>query len=100
MFRKAILPFALLLVTGISACAQPGYYYGRVAPPPPPRYRVIGYAPAPGYIWAEGFWDLRGGRWVWAPGRWMRPPRYRAAWVPAYWAPRGRGYYFVRGRWR
>ena len=100
MFQKAILPFALLLLSGVSAWAQPGYAYVRIAPPPPPRYAVVGVAPGPGYVWTEGYWNLRGPRWVWAPGRWMRPPRYRAAWVPAYWAPRGRGYYFVRGRWR
>ncbi|MEI9974771.1 MAG: hypothetical protein WDO73_23630 [Ignavibacteriota bacterium] len=30
----------------------------------------------------EGFYDYRGGRYVWVPGRWMRPPRAHAVWVP------------------
>lgn len=61
-----------------------GYTY-RVPPPPPPAY-VGGYgvAPGPGYVWAVGFYDLRGSSWVWVRGRRVRPPRPYAVWVPPH----------------
>ncbi len=68
--------------------------------PPPPRYGVVGVAPGAGYVWTEGFYDYRGGAYVWVPGRWMRPPRARAVWVPGEWVRTGHGYAFRRGHWR
>src|SRR6478609_5441134 len=98
--KNMLLAATLLAATAVSACGQPRYYGYSVPPPPPPRHGVVGYAPGPGYVWADGFYDLRGNRWVWVPGYWVRPPRPRAVWVRPYWEPRGRGYYFHRGRWR
>jgi hypothetical protein len=69
------------------------------APPPPPR-RVVVAAPGPGYLWTEGYYRFDGARYLWMPGRWMRPPRHRSAWVPAHWAQRRRGWVFVEGHWR
>ncbi len=34
-------------------------------------------------LWIVGYWDLRGDRWEWAPGRWERPVRSGIRWVPA-----------------
>jgi hypothetical protein len=68
--------------------------------PPPPRYGVVGVAPRPGYVWVEGFWDLRGSRWEWAQGHWMRPPRARAAWVAPEWRHEGSRWRFHKGYWR
>lgn len=98
--NKAILPIALLMLGSLAACAGPHQYYGRIPPPPPPRYGAYGYAPGPGYVWTDGFWDLRGSRWVWVSGRWLRPPRPRAMWVPGHWKQYGNGYRFNRGYWR
>ena len=47
-----------------------------------------------------GYHMWNGGAYVWAPGRWMLPPRARAAWVPARWVRDRRGWYFVEGHWR
>ena len=94
----------MLLAVGFAglmlAACGPGYVGMRVGPPPPPVYGYAGVAPGPGYVWTDGFWDLRGGRWAWVNGRWMRPPRPRAVWVAPYWAPRGGRYYFHSGHWR
>ena len=88
-----------LALATLAACG-PAYVGARIGPPPPPVVGVVGVAPGPGYVWTDGFWDLRGSRWVWVGGRWMRPPRPHAAWVPGYWAPRGGHYYWRRGYWR
>ncbi len=98
--RNILLSGVVLATMGLSACTSGRYYSHGVPPPPPPRIGVVGYAPGPGYIWADGFYDLRGSRWVWVPGSWIRPPRPRALWVRPYWEPHRRGYRFHRGHWR
>jgi hypothetical protein len=98
MIKKSFLMCFLLATLGLTtACAQ--YRYD-VPPPPPPRAGIVGYAPGPGYVWCDGYWDLRGGRWFWVNGFWNRPPHQRAVWVPSYWERHGRDYRFHRGRWR
>jgi WXXGXW repeat (2 copies) len=99
MNRKLTLLLIVMLgLMALAACGG-GYVYVQ-APPPAPRYGVIGVAPGPGYVWADGFWDWRGGTWFWVNGSWMRPPRRNAVWVPARWVPKGHGYRRVPGHWR
>ena len=99
--KRALLAAAVLSAGILAACADRSYGYYRVGPPPPvPAYRAYGVAPGPGYVWAEGFYDLRGGSWVWSPGRWARPPHAHARWVPNRWERHGRDYRFHRGYWR
>jgi hypothetical protein len=101
MKNKWMAAAVLALGTTLSACAAHGGYAMHYGPPPPaPRYGIVGVAPGPGYIWADGYWESRGGGWYWAPGQWLRPPRPRAVWVPGYWSRYGRGYAFHRGYWR
>ena len=90
-----------LVLLATPACAS-HYYVARVPAPPPPPVAAgfVGVAPGAGYLWIDGAWDWRYGRNYWVPGRWVRPPRPRAAWVPGYWAPARRGYYWRRGYWR
>jgi hypothetical protein len=89
----------VLLSMALAACAASGGYYVRNGPPPP-RGGIVGYAPGPGYVWTDGYWNSRGGQWFWVQGRWVRPPRPRAVWVSPYWAREGRGWRFHRGYWR
>ena len=99
--RKLLMVSGVLAGTILTGCAGGGYYTSaRLGPPPPPRYGYVRVAPAPGYVWADGFWDMRGSRWVWAPGRWMRPPRRGAIWVPNEWRTEGGRYRLHRGYWR
>lgn len=85
-----------LAMFSVVGCAAHAYY---VAPPPAPVVGVVGYAPGPGYVWIDGFWDWRG-HYVWVPGYWGRPPHPHAVWVP------GRAFYehgrysYRRGHWR
>ena len=91
----------LVLVAGavLGGCAG-GYGAGYVEGPPPPRYGVMGVAPGPGYVWADGFWNLQGGRWGWSEGRWVRPPRRNASWVHPEWRREGNRWRYHRGYWR
>ena len=84
----------------LAACG-PSYVGMRIGPPPPrPVTGYAGVAPGPGYVWTEGFWDLRGGRWHWVQGRWVVPPRRHTVWVSGYWAPHGGRYRWHAGHWR
>jgi hypothetical protein len=43
-------------------------------------------------------WD--GGRYLWVPGRWERPPREHAIWVQHHWVHRHGGWVLEEGHWR
>jgi hypothetical protein len=96
--KRNLLTATFVLAGAILTGCAGGYV--AVAGPPPPRYGVMGYAPGPGYVWTEGFYDLRGSSWVWTPGTWRRPPRGGAAWVSPAWHQQGRAWRFHRGYWR
>ena len=99
--KRAVLAGALFASVLLSACASRAYVaYSVPAPPPPPVEHAVAYAPAPGYAWVDGFWDLHGTRWVWVSGRWTRPPRPGAVWARSYWEPHGRDWRFHAGYWR
>jgi hypothetical protein len=95
-----ILASTVLAGLALAGCG-PSYVGVRVGPPPAPRsVGYIGVAPGPGYVWTDGYWDLRGSSWHWVDGRWMMPPRPRARWVPGYWTPHHGSYRWHSGRWR
>jgi hypothetical protein len=99
--RTGWLPVLLLCSTMLVGCGPVYYRAGIVAGPPALRVTgPIGIAPGPGYVWTDGYYDLRDGNWIWIDGRWVRPPRPRAVWIRPYWEPHRRGYRFHRGRWR
>ena len=100
MKRRLLVAAVVTMGSVLSACGAHGAYAVRYGPPPAPRYGAVGFAPGPGYVWMDGFWDWRGANWYWMPGRWVVPPRPRAVWVPGYWSPHGRAYRFRPGRWR
>ena len=98
--KRLLLMSTLALGAMLSACAGSGAHMVRYGPPPPPRYAVLGRAPGPGYMWTDGYWDRRGSQWVWIDGRWLRPPRPHAVWVPGTWRQDRGGWRFRRGYWR
>jgi len=100
-WKRAVLGGVMLASAFLTACASPGYVAYRVPGPPAPRVvGAMGYAPGPGYVWADGFWDLHGSRWAWVSGEWRRPPHTHAVWVRPYWESRGSSWRFHRGYWR
>jgi len=96
MRRILVLVFATLVTAGI-ASAQ---VVIRIGPPPPVHVGIVGVAPGPGFVWVEGYHRWDGGRYVWVPGTWMRPPRPHMRWIPPRYRHARGGWVFVEGRWR
>jgi hypothetical protein len=68
-----------------------------IGPPPPPRvYRVRPVAPAPGFVWVDGYWYPQGHKYRWHDGYWTRVPYAGAAWI----GPRYDGGRFYEGYWQ
>ncbi len=65
--------------------------------PPAARVEVVP-APRAGFVWAPGHWAYRGGRYVWAGGRWIGArPGWR--WAPDRWEHRGARWHYAPGHW-
>ena len=90
---------SLVLASAITApaFAQVGIYIGHA--PPPLRYEVRPAIPGPGYTWVDGYWNWAGGRYVWAPGVWRRPPYAGAYWTHAHYDHYDRGWAYHEGHW-
>ena len=95
--KKMVL--ALLLAISLAPAASYAQVLVRVGPPAPIVERR-GPAPGPGYVWIDGYHRYEGGRYVWTPGRWDRPPHPGARWEAARWEHRHGGYVFHEGHWR
>ena len=70
-----------------------------IAPPELPVYEQPPI-PAPGYIWAPGYWafDPDNG-YYWVPGTWVLPPDVGLLWTPGYWGWRDGLYVWNDGYW-
>jgi hypothetical protein len=100
--QKAVLIglFAASSLAGLSvptvASADVNVYFRSA--PPPSRYER---APAPrrGYVWINGYWDVKRNRHVWHKGHWerVRPGYYYSQ--PA-WVQRNHRWELDRGEWR
>ncbi len=93
--KACITGLCAVLMAGAANAAR---IFVGVAPPP-----VVVEHPAPmphpGWVWVDGYWRWNGHHYVWAPGYWVRPPRYGAAWIPPRWEPAPGGWVFVPGHW-
>ncbi len=70
-------------------------------PPPPPRAEAPPPPAGPEMVWTEGHWNWKSDArdFVWAEGKYVMPPRPRAAWMPGRWVQRTEGWVFEDGRW-
>lgn len=92
----------LALVLAGGCVARAGLYgTGTVVytAPPPPRVVVRASAPAPEYVWYDGYWDWNGRAWIWVDGRWVQP-RAGYVYVQPRWHRQGRGWVHADGGWR
>jgi len=98
MLRTALV--GTLVAASLSAVAAPQAsateWVVRIAPPA----ARVEYAPAPrhGYVWAPGYWDWRGHRYVWIGGSYVRArPGY--SYVAPRWYQHDGGWAIERGHW-
>ena len=70
----------------------------RIGPPALPVY-VQPVCPAPGYIWAPGYWAYGDDGYYWVPGTWVLAPEPGLLWTPGYWGWGGGLYVWHAGYW-
>jgi len=71
----------------------------RIGPPPVVVERP-GPPPDRGYVWIGGYQRWDGGRYVWVPGHYERPPHPGAHWVAHRYVHHHDGWVFQEGHWR
>jgi hypothetical protein len=99
-FRKPLLVAMCVASLGtasipLTSSAAVEVYFN--APPPPARVETVP-APRHGYVWAPGYWDLRGHRHVWVAGHWERERRGYVYNEPR-WVQRDNRWYLERSHW-
>ena len=99
---KSTLALAALIALGAATAPLPAMAQARFevvigsAPPAPIYERIPG--PRHGYVWAPGYWEWRGHRHDWVPGRYIAArPGY--AYAPPSWHQRRGGWYLEPARW-
>ena len=94
---------AALLGTNLSAAssaqAQVNITITSVLAPPPLPFYVQTPCPAPGYLWAPGYWAWDGFDYYWVSAAWVLPPAAGLLWTPGYWSWRDNGYIYNAGYW-
>jgi len=97
--RSAALCGLTLLFTGaLASAANISFSVGVV--PPAPVVEPVPAPPAPGTVWAPGYWSWNGTQYVWVPGQYVVPPFPGAVWIGGRWVARGPNWVWVDGRWR
>lgn len=97
MLRKSLL--VALLAASLGSISVPATARAEVDVilnfgPPAVRHEVVP-APRPGYVWAPGYWDVRGHKHVWRQGHWERV-RPGQTWHESRWVQRPNGWYLER----
>ncbi|HVO96747.1 MAG TPA: hypothetical protein VMT15_01705 [Bryobacteraceae bacterium] len=91
--------FFALALSVLPTVAHAGVFVSvAIAPPVLPVY-VQPPLPAPGYIWAPGYWAYGPDGYFWVPGTWILPPQPGLLWTPGYWGWRGGFYVWNAGFW-
>jgi YXWGXW repeat-containing protein len=91
---------AVLALAALPVVSQAGLFVGvsvNIAPPVLPVY-VQPPCPAPGYIWAPGYWAWDDG-YYWVPGTWVLAPAVGLLWTPGYWGWADGVYLWHAGYW-
>ncbi len=93
----------IALAVLLALCLAPAASFAQIAiriGPPAPIVERRPPPPARGFVWIDGYQRWDGGRYVWVPGRWDRPPRPGARWVGHRWVHRHNGWVMQEGHWR
>ena len=93
----------MLLMPSCAVTAQPAprrqAVIVKVRPAPRPIKRVRPRRPGPRYQWVAAGWKIKRGRYVYVPGRWVKPPRRGVRWRTGRWKRVNGGFVWVQGRW-
>jgi len=93
------IALALLLALTLCPAASFAQVVIRVGPPAP-IVETRGPRPDRGYVWIGGYHRYDGGRYIWTPGRWDRPPHPGGVWVAHHWVHRHGEWVLIEGHWR
>jgi len=98
---RSTLALVLAIALGPQALAHaqgtPGNWRGTpVGPPPPPRMEH--YKPRRGFVWIDGNYEWRDGRYMWVGGRWERE-RPGKRWHGGRWDRQGDRFVWIQGEW-
>jgi hypothetical protein len=96
-FLAAGLAIATFAAVTTPASAQVGIIIGRT--PPPMRYERRPPPPGEGFVWVDGYWGARDGRYYWVPGRWNRPPYAGGYWSHPHYDRYQDGWHYHEGHW-
>jgi hypothetical protein len=96
-FLAGALSLGTFAAFTVPAQAQLNIVIGRT--PPPLRYERRPPPPGQGYAWVDGYWGANGGRYVWIPGRWDRPPYAGAYWSHPHYDHYNDGWHLHEGHW-
>lgn len=94
--KRIFFAFLLIITAFIFDACGPAEITVTSRPSPPVYVRPA--TPGPDYVWIEGDWIGRGGRYHWREGHWAR--RRHGVWISGSWESRGNGWYWHRGHWR
>lgn len=89
---------SLIVLLSVASQNSQAQVIVNVRPVVPVHERIV--APSPRHVWVDEEWVERGGRYEWAGGHWVLPPRPGVVWIPGHWANRPRGWVWIRGHWR
>jgi hypothetical protein len=97
LIMKKVLLAGLTIVSAmiIESC---GPSQVTVSSRPTPPYYTRPISPGPDYVWIDGDWRARHGKYYWSEGRWTRAGT--RIWLSGSWESRNNGWYWRRGHWR
>ncbi len=93
MFLGSLIVSAMIF---FSSCSGSSELVVSSRPEAPYYSRPV--SPGAGWVWIDGDWRVRNGRYYWREGHWARPGT--RVWISGSWEPRNGGYYWRRGHWR
>jgi len=96
--RSIVYLLSALLVLAIPVAATAQVISITIAPPELPVYEQPAI-PAPGFMWAPGYWAYGPEGYFWVPGTWVLPPSVGLLWTPGYWGWRDGIYVWNAGYW-
>jgi WXXGXW repeat (2 copies) len=99
IFRSTRLFLLALLILAVSVSSFAGVFISVVIAPPPLPIYAQPLCPAPGYIWAPGYWAYGPDGYFWVPGTWVLAPEVGFLWTPGYWGWGGAAYVWHAGYW-